>query len=189
MCVKVYSVSQWQWWSANRLLASLLHPCGLALFFKRPLTIPPYKPTQLVCRTYTWENEEEHEQIFLFWWDCSLCGKILALYLLPSHCVCLMDFIFNTQRMHSFSSISTTLSKLLLFIPRRLSFLFLICQICAEKKKIPFLPDGHVQMPVLSFWNSTGFTRNSTSNVIKEWEKKWKAEKKKRRLSCARESF
>ncbi len=44
-----------------------------------------------------------------------------------------MDFSFNTQRMHSFSS---SFSLLFLFIPRHLSVLFLICQIFSEKNPI-----------------------------------------------------
>lgn len=46
-----------------------------------------------------------------------------------------MDFSFNTQRMHSFSSISTPHSKLVLFIPRHLTLLFYFLQ---KKKNLIF---------------------------------------------------
>lgn len=127
-----YSVSQWQWWSANRLSASLLYPCGLTLFFKRPLTIPPYKPTQLVCKMCPWVNEKEEKRIFFFGCCCSgeiafYVENIRAVIISVAFALCLMDFSLNT-----------------LFIPFPLLFpssfrlslaiFFLICQIFSKKK-------------------------------------------------------
>lgn len=100
-------------------------------------------------------NEKEKKKRIFF------CSGEIAFYVENSSAViitvafalCLMDFSFNTHvrtHMHFFSSISTPLSKLLLFIPCHL-FLNLPNILPKKKKKVLFLPDGHVQMPLRSF--------------------------------------